>query len=219
MPVAPTTAIECPILSARTQRAVDVAAAARTILEAEGSGAVTMRRVAESLGIKAPSLYKHFPDKGALEAALIEDALAEMGAVLHAALARPGRHAPVAALLAAYRTEALAHPNLYRLATAGQLPRGEPARRPRSVGGRALLPRHGRGAPRAGAVVLRARHGDPRDRRPVPRQLGPRQHLASGSRRVQPPAIDGARRGIRPRSHGLIRSTGRSGTNATPVSG
>lgn len=98
-------------------------AAAWQIVEAEGAEALTMRRLADDLGIKAPSLYKHFPDKAALEAALIEDALLQMGTALHAAVARPGRRSPAAALLEAYRRQAVAHPNLYRLATAGPLTR------------------------------------------------------------------------------------------------
>lgn len=98
-------------------------AAARQIVEADGDEALTMRRLAEDLGIKAPSLYKHFADKAALEVALIEGALFEMGEALHAAIARPGRRSPTAALLGAYRRQAVAHPNLYRLATAGPLAR------------------------------------------------------------------------------------------------
>ena len=46
-------------------RAREIVAAARELLEAEGS--VSMRRLADRLGIKAPSLYKHLRDKGALE--------------------------------------------------------------------------------------------------------------------------------------------------------
>ena len=37
-------------------------AAARWILEAEGRDALTMRRLGAEVGIRAPSLYKHFPD-------------------------------------------------------------------------------------------------------------------------------------------------------------
>ena len=37
-----------------------------------------MRNVAARLGIRAPSLYKHFPDKDALEAAIISDGFVEM---------------------------------------------------------------------------------------------------------------------------------------------
>lgn len=109
--------------SARSPRAVEVVAAAAQIVEAEGTDALTMRRLAEDLGIRAPSLYKHFPDKAALEVALVEDSLLDMGAALHEALARPGRRQPVASLLAAYRRQGVQHPNLYRLATAGPLAR------------------------------------------------------------------------------------------------
>ena len=56
-------------------RAQEIVAAARELLEEEG--AVSMRRLADRLGIKAPSLYKHLPGKQALEAALISDAFLE----------------------------------------------------------------------------------------------------------------------------------------------
>jgi AcrR family transcriptional regulator len=108
-----------------TSRAAQAAAAARTILERDGGAALTMRAVADELGIRAPSLYKHVAGKAAIELALIEAGLAEMGEALRAALARPGRRGPVAALLAAYRRYALAHPAVYRLATAGPLPRAD----------------------------------------------------------------------------------------------
>jgi AcrR family transcriptional regulator len=62
---------------ARSGRADEVVAAARRLLEEEGAGALTMRRLAEQLGIKAPSLYKHLPDKAALEAAIIATGLEE----------------------------------------------------------------------------------------------------------------------------------------------
>ncbi|MCW3044547.1 MAG: regulatory protein TetR [Actinobacteria bacterium] len=85
-----------------------------------------MRRLGEELGIRAPSLYKHLASKKAVEVALIEEAFREIGAALHAAL--QGRDNPVDAtrtLLATYRRFSLARPNLYRLATAGRLPRGD----------------------------------------------------------------------------------------------
>jgi AcrR family transcriptional regulator len=46
-----------------------VVAAGRRLLEEEGPEALTMRRLAERVGIRAPSLYKHLPDKAALAAA------------------------------------------------------------------------------------------------------------------------------------------------------
>ena len=52
-------------------------AAGRQLLEEEGPGALTMRRLADRVGIRAPSLYKHLPDKAALEAAIIATGLEE----------------------------------------------------------------------------------------------------------------------------------------------
>ena len=109
------------------RRAAEIIAAARTLLESEGRDALTMRRLGQALGIRAPSIYKHLPGKHAVEVALIEVGLAEMGEALHRAVTDPqaAGTGTVARVLAAYRTEALARPNLYRLAGAGQLPRAE----------------------------------------------------------------------------------------------
>ena len=46
-----------------TPRAREIAAIALDALETEGPDGLSMRRVAERLGIRAPSLYKHFTDK------------------------------------------------------------------------------------------------------------------------------------------------------------
>ncbi len=112
-----------PPLRRLSPRAEEIVAAARAVLEAEGPDALTMRRLAEVLGIRAPSIYKHLPSKQAAEAALIEQGLAEMGTALHDAIERPGPAGPVVSLLGAYRAHAVAHPNLYRLATSGPLVR------------------------------------------------------------------------------------------------
>ena len=109
-----------PAPPARSARADDVVAAARRVLDRDGQQGLTMRSVAEELHIKAPSLYKHVASKAAIEVELVAAALAEMGEALHATLADDGS---IADLLATYRREAKAQPNLYRLATAGRLPR------------------------------------------------------------------------------------------------
>lgn len=114
-----------PELMARTERAADIVAAARRILEEEGADALTMRRLASAVGMQAPSLYKHFSTKRAVEVALIEQGLREVGEALHLAVAAPGPGGPVMALLDAYHRVALANPALYRLATAGPFPREE----------------------------------------------------------------------------------------------
>jgi AcrR family transcriptional regulator len=95
------------------------------LLEQEGAAALTMRRLAERLGIRAPSLYKHLPDKAALEVAIIAIGFEDIAAVLEATL-RTALHAgaePLAALAAAYRAFALDHAHLYRLMTDQPLPR------------------------------------------------------------------------------------------------
>jgi AcrR family transcriptional regulator len=103
-------------------RVAQIIAAARELIEGEGRDALTMRRLGQVLGIRASSLYKHLPGKQAVEVALMEAGFAELGEALHQVVANaPGD--PVAALMAAYRAESLARPNLYRLATAGRLPR------------------------------------------------------------------------------------------------
>jgi AcrR family transcriptional regulator len=99
-------------LSPRARQIVD---AARKLLERDGPEALSMRRVAEEVGIRAPSIYKHFTGKEALEAALISDAFDELGAVFEAVT--EGSDEPLAAIADAYRTFARRHPHLYRLMT------------------------------------------------------------------------------------------------------
>ena len=79
--------------------------------------ALTMRRLADELGIAAPSIYKHFTSKSAVELALVTDALWEIGRVSHAVGDRPTD------LAAAYRRMGTGSPNRYRLATQGPLDR------------------------------------------------------------------------------------------------
>ncbi len=111
---------------ALSSRTMEIIAAGRRLLEAEGAGALTMRRLGAELGIQAPSIYKHLPGKHAVELALVDEALTEIGQTLHHAVRHPGPEGSVASVLAAYREYALAHPNLYRLATSSRLPRGSP---------------------------------------------------------------------------------------------
>jgi len=68
-----------------------------------------------------PSLYKHLPDKAALEAEIISDGFAEAAAALEAAVDGAGE--PLTAFVDAYRAFAVAHPPVYRLMTERPLPR------------------------------------------------------------------------------------------------
>jgi AcrR family transcriptional regulator len=96
-------------------RVAEIVAAGRELLEAGGPDAVTMRAIADKLGIRAPSLYKHIPDKAELEAAIVTDAFVEQAANFAAAIADSDD--ALGALAHVYRTWALAHPHLYRLMT------------------------------------------------------------------------------------------------------
>jgi len=101
--------------AARREQILDVAEA---VLETEGIEALTMRRLADDLGMQPPSLYKHWRNKADLLAALQERALlafaAEMEGVAH----------DLRAIGARYRTWAVAHPALYELVTRRPLARG-----------------------------------------------------------------------------------------------
>ena len=142
-------------------------AAGRQLLEEEGLEGLTMRRLAERVGIRAPSLYKHLPDKAALEAAIIATGFEEAAAAFEQAVDRagegpgegsgegpgegPGEGAgewpgggsgeasgdALVALAGAYRRFALEHPHLYRLMTNGPLPR---AHLPPGLEGRTAAP-------------------------------------------------------------------------------
>ena len=117
-------------------RGRELVRAGRQLLEEEGPEALTMRRLADQVGIRAPSLYKHLPDKAALEAAIIATGLEEAAAAFEqAAAGANGGTGGVAgavdgngggslpALATAYRRFALEHPHLYRLMNNGPLPR------------------------------------------------------------------------------------------------
>ena len=114
--------IEAPPRAARVDQAVAVA---RELLETEGPEGLTMRRLADRMGIRAPSLYKHIESKEELEGLLIADAFRESGQAFHDAIAggRRSRRGMLRALARAYRGWALVHPHLYRLVTEGRLPR------------------------------------------------------------------------------------------------
>jgi AcrR family transcriptional regulator len=105
-----------------TPRAREILSAARKLLEADGPDALSMRNLAERLGIKAPSLYKHFPSKEALQAGLISQGFEEIAVLFVSATEESDD--PLAAIAQAYRTYAGRHPHLYRLMNDRSLNRG-----------------------------------------------------------------------------------------------
>jgi AcrR family transcriptional regulator len=96
-----------------SERAVEIRDAARHLLESEGPDGLVIRRLCDRLGVQAPTIYRRFVDKRALEDAIVSQAFWEFGAVLAAAI--EGAEDPLAALTTAARDWARAHPHLYRL--------------------------------------------------------------------------------------------------------
>lgn len=80
-----------------------------------------MRNLARRLGIRAPSLYKHFASKQALEGALISIGFEEQAALFEEALRTSSE--PLIEMAGAYRGYARRHPHLYRLMYDGKLDR------------------------------------------------------------------------------------------------
>lgn len=86
------------------------------LVENEGIEALTLREVARRAGVSATAVYRHFPDKAALIAALAGEAVRRLGeAQRDAALAAGGGRAGFTATGRAYVRFALANPGLFRL--------------------------------------------------------------------------------------------------------
>jgi AcrR family transcriptional regulator len=105
-------------------RLVQIIAAGRRLLEEQGPEALSMRNVAAEIGIRAPSLYEHVADKRTLENAIVAAGMEEQAVALAQAVEATAD--PLAAMGAAWRAWALAHPHLYRLINARDLDRDVP---------------------------------------------------------------------------------------------
>jgi AcrR family transcriptional regulator len=103
-------------------RRAEILAEARALLEEEGRAGLTMRALAERLGIRAPSIYKHVAGKEELEEALLVAVREELSAHITREAAAAADPLPV--LTRAYRRFGVDHPNLYRLLTERPLPAG-----------------------------------------------------------------------------------------------
>jgi AcrR family transcriptional regulator len=86
--------------------------AAQTLLEREGADAVTMRAVAKAVGVDHRALYRHFPDRDAVLAAV---AAQGYGDLLKAFRASSDVARPLHAAFSAYVRFALARPHLSAL--------------------------------------------------------------------------------------------------------
>mgnify|MGYP001822255464 CR=1 FL=1 len=89
--------------------------AAASIVEAEGTAALTLSRVARELGIKPPSLYNHVDGLDRLRRDVAMRAIEDLAGMLGAAaMGRSGREA-LHAIARAVRAYAMSHPGLYEL--------------------------------------------------------------------------------------------------------
>jgi AcrR family transcriptional regulator len=100
---------------------------ARHMLEADGYDALTLAKLGEALGVKAPSLYKHYASKADLMRAVIGVTIRGLVAAMQDTGA--GHTEPTArvyAMMGAYRAFALQNPVCYGLAYARYLPGLQP---------------------------------------------------------------------------------------------
>jgi AcrR family transcriptional regulator len=125
---------------ARTSRPA-IIAAARDLLEEGGLEAVSMAGIAERVGIRAPSLYKHFGDRSGLIGAVATDVAVDLGRTLARAAERSGADptARLEALAVAYRTFSLATPRAAALLFAGVAPGAEPTPESQAEAARPVL--------------------------------------------------------------------------------
>ncbi len=98
----------------RLTTAEKILRAAHTLFDRDGADAVTMRRVAEAVGITPMAIYRHFPTRDALLKRLSDDSF---NAVAHEWETRRSRNPDVwkrlMALAEPYLDYALAHPHLF----------------------------------------------------------------------------------------------------------
>lgn len=86
------------------------------LVESEGIEALSLREVARRAGVSPTAVYRHFPDKKALVAALASEAVRRLGeAQREASEAAGGGRAGFSATGRAYVRFALANPGLFRL--------------------------------------------------------------------------------------------------------
>lgn len=99
-----------------------VVAAAAELADEVGLEALTLTALAERLGVRQPSLYKHLAGLPAVHRGIAVTAKRELGEVLaRAAIGRSGADA-LRALARAYRDWAIAHPGRYAVTTRAPAP-------------------------------------------------------------------------------------------------
>jgi AcrR family transcriptional regulator len=92
-----------------------IAAAARRLLDREGAEAVTMRRVADAVGITPMAIYRHFPGHAGLLNAVANRGFEELAARLKRMRFNGGVEQRLAKMGEIYLDHALENPRLFEL--------------------------------------------------------------------------------------------------------
>ena len=101
---------------ARARTSLDeIVAAGRDLLEEGGLDAVTMQAVAERVGVRAPSLYKRVPNRGALVAAIGAAAQEDLRRQLEPFTGDPDPAQALREIASAFRSFAQRHPRAHEL--------------------------------------------------------------------------------------------------------
>ena len=97
-----------------------IVAAGRRLLESRGMDALTMRDVADAVGVRAPSLYKRVRGRSDLFRLILEDVTDELTAALDAVAGSGDPVTDLRAMAAVYRRFAYSNPITYTLLMAPQ---------------------------------------------------------------------------------------------------
>src|SRR5580658_2670738 len=92
-----------------------IALAARRLLDREGAEAVTMRRVAQAVGITAMAIYRHYPDRAALLNALADEGFQELAATVRRRRFQGAFDVRLLKMAELYLDHALQNPRLFEL--------------------------------------------------------------------------------------------------------
>lgn len=103
-------------MPARSQTSTSaIVAAGRTLLEEHGMDDLTMRDVADAVGVRTPSLYKRVRNRSDLFRLILEDVIDELTVTLDNAAGSGDTAVDLRALVDTYRTFAHANPVTYTL--------------------------------------------------------------------------------------------------------
>ncbi len=92
-----------------------IAIAARRLLNREGADAVTMRRVAEAVGITPMAVYRHYAGRDGLLNALADQGFAELASALKSKRYSGDLEQRLAEMADIYLEQALTNPRLFEL--------------------------------------------------------------------------------------------------------